>query len=88
MKNLIENALVEAAPINRDDLDKENLKTVKFLEKTVGGSAMGFFDGMSGMVVDIRLKNEARLGSDILVKISKKVRWMEVGRPKEVSFGF
>lgn len=80
--------LDEAAAVKREELDSDALKKIKTLEKITRGKASQYFDGMSGLIVVIKLPGTQRLMKDALSDVLKIVRWMEIGSPKEAIFGF
>ena len=80
MQKLIENmkkVLSEAAPVKREDLDKDQQKIIKEVEKITGAKAYNFFFGIHGAVADLAGKHGVRLDSKDLSRLSRIVRWIE-----------
>jgi len=81
MRKLIENMekgeMSEAAPVTREELNKDQQKIIKEVEKITGSKAYNFFFGISGAVADLTGKYGVRLDSKDLSRLSRIVRWIE-----------
>jgi hypothetical protein len=83
--------LNEASPISFNELEPKVQSKIKYLEKVVGGKHIAIFDGIHGMIVDIKKSSMGgpyRFDASQLNQLLKvNIRWVE-GDKDGVSIGF
>jgi hypothetical protein len=88
---LAEAKLNEASLVSFNELDPKIQSKIKFLEKLIGGKHIAIFDGIHGMIVDIKKSSMGgpyRFDASQLNQLLKaNIRWVE-GDKDGVSIGF
>jgi hypothetical protein len=88
---LAEAKLNEASEVSFSELDPKIQSKIKFLEKLIGGKHIAIFDGIHGMIVDIKKSSMGgpyRFDASQLNQLLKaNIRWVE-GDKDGVSIGF
>ena len=83
--------LNEASEVSFTELDSKTQSKIKYLEKVIGGKHTAIFDGIHGMIVDIKkpsMGGSYRFGASELNQLLKtQIRWVE-GDKNGVSIGF
>jgi hypothetical protein len=93
LKSLLESkkTLNEASEVKFNELDSKTQSKIKYLEKVIGGKHTAIFDGIHGMIVDIKkpsMGGSYRFGASELNQLLKtQIRWVE-GDKDGVSIGF
>ena len=93
LKSLLESkkAINEASEVKFNELDSKTQSKIKYLEKVIGGKHTAIFDGIHGMIVDIKkpsMGGSYRFGASELNQLLKaQIRWVE-GDKDGVSIGF
>lgn len=86
-----EGKINEASEVKFNEINPQHQKQIKAFESIIGGKHQSIFDGIHGMIVDIKspsMGGSYRFGADELKKLlSLKVRWVE-GNKNGVSIGF
>ena len=81
----------EAAEIKFEELTPTHQKQVKAFEKVFGGKHTVIFEGIHGIIVDIKISNPLgvyRFEADDLKKLlALKIRWVE-GDKNTITIGF
>ena len=81
----------EASLVSFNELDSKTQSKIKFLEKLIGGKHTAIFDGIHGMIVDIKkssMGGSYRFDASQLNQLLKaNIRWVE-GDKDGVSIGF
>ncbi len=93
LKSLLESkkTINEASEVKFNELDSKTQSKIKYLEKVIGGKHTAIFDGIHGMIVDIKkpsMGGSYRFGASELNQLLKtQIRWVE-GYKDGVSIGF
>jgi len=93
LKSLLESkkTINEASEVKFNELDSKTQSKIKYLEKVIGGKHTAIFDGIHGMIVDIKkpsMGGSYRFGASELNQLLKaQIRWVE-GDKDGVSIGF
>jgi hypothetical protein len=93
LKSLLESkkTINEASEVKFNELDSKTQSKIKYLEKVIGGKHTAIFDGIHGMIVDIKkpsMGGAYRFGASELNQLLKtQIRWVE-GDKDGVSIGF
>jgi hypothetical protein len=86
-----ENKINEASLVSFNELDSKTQSKIKFLEQLIGGKHTAIFDGIHGMIVDIKkssMGGSYRFDASQLNQLLKtQIRWVE-GDKNGVSIGF
>ena len=80
--------LTEASEVKMKELEPENQKKVKAIQKVTKGKPTQFFSGIMGEIATFHNPGVVdRFGFDVLKKlVSLKIRWLEVS-PREFHIG-
>ncbi len=93
LKSLLESkkTINEASEVKFNELDSKTQSKIKLLENLIGGKHTAIFDGIHGMIVDIKkpsMGGSYRFGASELNQLLKtQIRWVE-GDKDGVSIGF
>jgi len=86
-----ESKLNEASEVKFNEIDSQRQKQIKSFESIIGGKHSQIWDGIHGMIVDIKspsMGGSYRFEADELKKLlALKIRWVE-GDKSGVSIGF
>lgn len=93
LKSLLESkkAINEASEVKFNELDSKTQSKIKLLENLIGGKHTAIFDGIHGMIVDIKkpsMGGSYRFDASQMNQLLKaQIRWVE-GDKNGVSIGF
>ncbi len=93
LKSLLESkkTINEASEVKFNELDSKTQSKIKYLEKVIGGKHTAIFDGIHGMIVDIKkpsMGGSYRFDASQMNQLLKaQIRWVE-GDKNGVSIGF
>lgn len=93
LKSLLESkkTINEASEVKFNEIDQLKQKQIKAFENVIGGKHTAIFDGIHGMIVDIKkpsMGGSYRFGASELNQLLKtQIRWVE-GDKDGVSIGF